>query len=255
MEHPNGTPAWIDLITTDRPAAQAFYGAVFDWTFEEQIVDNAVVYVIARHNQREVAGIAARTAQETAVGIPSAWNLFFATDDIAKTCAHAISLGATLHTAPFGNPAVGKLAVLADPTGALFCLWQGNAHLGMTTMDMANTFTWCECLTRDPHRATTFYEDLFGWKTEVSRESDLEYALCRRDGQTIAGIMEMPAGLEGVPANWMVYFATPNCEATLERIEEHGGSRLAEPMEVGTGRFAVAADPDEAVFGIIEPLG
>jgi predicted enzyme related to lactoylglutathione lyase len=255
MEHPTGTPAWIDLITTDRPAAQAFYGAVFGWTFEEQIVDNAVVYVIARHNQREVAGIATRTPEEIAHGIPPAWNLFFATDDIAKTCAHATSLGATLHTPPFGNPAVGKLAVLADPTGALFCLWQGNAHLGMTTMHTPDTFTWCECLTRDPKRAAAFYEDLFGWKTETSRNFDMEYTLCQRDGQAIAGIMAMPDGLEGVPANWMVYFATDNCEAMLTRITEHGGSRLAEPMEIGTGRFAVAADPDDAVFGIIELQG
>lgn len=255
MDHANGTPAWIDLITLDRPAAQMFYGAVFGWTFEDQIIDNAVVYVLARHNQREAAGIAARSPEEVALGIPSAWNLFFATDDIDKTCAHAASLGATVHTPPFGNPAVGKLAVLTDPTGALFCLWQGNAHLGMTTKHAPGTYTWCECLTRDPERTTRFYEDLFGWKTEVSHASSNEYFLCQRDGEAIAGIMTMPDGLEGVPANWMVYFAASDCVATIDRIEQHGGSLLNGPMEVGTGRFAVVTDPNEAVFGIIEPLG
>lgn len=251
MDHAPGTPAWIDLVTTDRPAAQAFYRAVFGWSFENQILDNEVVYVLARHNQREAAGMASRTPEEVALGVPSAWNLFFATEDIHKTCAHAASLGATVRTPPFGNPVVGKLAVLADPTGAPFSLWQANAHRGMETMHAPGTYDWCECLTRDPERAIAFYEDLFGWKTETSSTG---YTLCSRDGDTVAGIMAMPAELTGVPANWMTYFATSDCDDTVRRVERYGGDLLHSPMEIERSRFAVLADPEGAVFGVIEPL-
>ena len=254
MTHPNGTPAWIDLMTTDPQGAADFYGAVFGWTFEEQIVDEQVAYIVAHHDGREAAGIAARTDEERARGVPPAWNIFFATDAISQTCDRATTLGATVHTPPFGLPDVGRMAVLTDPTGALFCLWQGNSHVGMATMHVPGTFTWCECLTREPRSAARFYEDLFGWKTETSRDLGTEYTVCHSDGTAIAGIMDMPDGLEGIPATWMTYLATQDCEATITRIQRAGGKLLNGPMEYGTGKFAVIQDPQGAVFGIIEPL-
>ena len=87
MTHPTGTPAWIDLMTTDLPSAEAFYGAIFGWQFEEQPSADGSPYAIARHNGRDAAGLAYRTAEEREQGIPPSWNLFFATDDAERACS------------------------------------------------------------------------------------------------------------------------------------------------------------------------
>jgi len=254
MMHTTGTPAWIDLMTTDRRSAMAFYNAVFGWTYEEQIVDNAVAYVVARHDQRDTAGIATRTPEEIAQGVPPAWNLFFATDDIQTTCTRVQELGGQVLNPPFEAMAAGRMAVIADPTGAISCLWQAKQHAGLATMHVPGTLTWCECLTRDPAAAATFYERLFGWKTEVTFDGTAGYTLCHVDGTPTAGIMAMPPGLEEVPANWMIYFAVKNCDQSITAAERQGGTLLNGPMEYGTGKFAVVGDPQGAVFGIIEPL-
>lgn len=253
MTHTTGTPAWIDLMTTDRQGAMAFYGAVFGWQYEQQR-DATQTYAIARHDGRDAAGIADRSEAEIAQGIPPAWNLFFATEDIDATVTRAAELGARVLNGPFDAMDAGRMAVLTDPTGALFCLWQATGHDGLGVMHVPGALTWVECLTTDPATAIRFYEQLFAWKTETSDDLGTEYTLCHTDGTPTAGIMAMPSELVNVASNWMVYFETHSTDATIKLVQQHGGTLLNGPMEYGTGEFAVIADPQGAVFGIIEPL-
>ena len=56
-EYAPGTPSWVDLGTTDTAAAKAFYGPLFGWEFEDQSVDGAVVYTLAKLGGRNAAGL------------------------------------------------------------------------------------------------------------------------------------------------------------------------------------------------------
>lgn len=56
-----------------------------------------------------------------------------------------------------------------------------------------------------------------------------------------------------VPDNWLVYFATADLDADLERLPDLGATVAVAPMEIeGTGRFAIVVDPQGAVFGLFE---
>jgi len=54
-----------------------------------------------------------------------------------------------------------------------------------------------------------------------------------------------------VPPNWGVYFSVPDCDASVQRVEELGGRLLVAPRDIHPGRFAVVADPAGAVFSVM----
>ena len=68
---------------------------------------------------------------------------------------------------PFDVMEHGRMAVLADPTGAVFALWQANKHPGATAIDEEGTLVWTELVTDDTNKAGDFYTKLFGWTTEA----------------------------------------------------------------------------------------
>ena len=56
-EYAPGTPNWVDLATTDTAAAKAFYGPLFDWTYDDQPTGGEPYTLVSRGGQM-VAGLA-----------------------------------------------------------------------------------------------------------------------------------------------------------------------------------------------------
>ena len=70
------------------------------------------------------AGDAAKAGLMDASGhlpadVPSNWQIYFAVEDADATIEKAVSLGAAVIDGPDDSP-FGRLATLADPTGAMF---------------------------------------------------------------------------------------------------------------------------------------
>lgn len=248
MQIPTGAPAWIELLTPDRGRAQIFYGSVFGWTFADTIRQNTIIESRARRDQRDVAAIVPQSTSETS----AQWQLSFATDDLPATCERVRSLGGQVFAPSATEVASARRANCADNAGALFRLLATNDHLGFELTHQPETFTWCEYETQSVPGATAFYEALFDWKTEPAPGAP-EYTLCAVDGMQVAGIMAMPAHLGAMPPHWLIYFAAINADQTIARVAEHGGAVLVPPTPFGNGRFAVCADPQGAVFGVLEP--
>lgn len=97
-----------------------------------------------------------------------------------------------------------------------------------------------------------FYAAVFGWSFADSGMADMTYHLASCDGDMVAGAMEMPADLVGIPPHWMIYLNVDDADIACDRIRSQGGTVFHEPADIpGTGRFAIAADPQGAAFGIL----
>jgi hypothetical protein len=143
----------------------------------------------------------------------------------------------------------GRMAVVQDPTGATIALWQAKNHIGAQTVNEPGSFTWNELQTPDVDKAAAFYAKVIGWDSQPFEGSD--YTVFNNEGNGIGGAMKPP--MEGIPANWVVYFAVDDTDATVAKAKQQGGSVLAEPMDMeGVGRIAVLADPQGAVFAVIK---
>jgi predicted enzyme related to lactoylglutathione lyase len=79
------------------------------------------------------------------------------------------------------------------------------------------------------------------------------YTEFQLDGKSIAGMSAIESDNPEVPPHWQVIFTVENCASSLEKAQSLGGSLLFGPMAVpGVGNFAVLADPQGAVFGIVD---
>ena len=147
------------------------------------------------------------------------------------------------------------MAVAQDPTGAMFGVWQPQAHTGAELVNENATLAWNELMTRDLGAATRFYGAVFGVGFEDLPDTPPGDYQIIKVGENIAGGMwsmtgEVPAGM---PASWMVYFALDDVDAGFERAKELGGELLREPTDSPYGRFAPVRDPQGAVFTLIRP--
>jgi predicted enzyme related to lactoylglutathione lyase len=245
----SGTPSWVDLQTTDQNAAKQFYGELFGWSYSDQPVDDAgTVYSMATLRGHDVGAISP-LGDQAAQGVPPHWNSYVSVDDLDATVAKVAPAGGTVIAPPFDIFDAGRMAVIQDPTGAIFELWQAKEHIGAGLVNEPGTFTWSELITPDTAKAAAFYNALLGWGT-ATQGGENPYTEFQLDGQTIAGGMNPP--MPGIPPMWGIYFAVADTDATVEKAKSLGGSVIAEPMDIEPGRFAVLADPQGAMFSVIK---
>jgi hypothetical protein len=247
-EYVPGTPNWVDLQTTDQAAAKAFYGELFGWTYDDVPVDDDDgVYSLAKLKGRDAAAIAG-LGDQAAAGVPPHWNSYVSVSDVEATVAMVEPAGGSVLMAPFDVMDAGRMAVVADPTGAVITLWQAKNHIGAGIVNEAGAFSWNELLTPDIPKATAFYNKVLGW-TAHDLEGPMTYTELKLNGESIGGAMNPP--MPGIPPVWTIYFTVDDTDATVAKATALGGSVIAPPMDIPPGRFAVLADPQGAMFNVI----
>ncbi len=249
-EYAPGTPSWTDLATTDRDAAKEFYNALFGWAYEDMPAGPDATYTMLMKNGHPVAGMAELMKEQADQGIPPHWQVYVTVTDADATAAAAAKAGGAVLAGPFDVMDAGRMAVLADPTGAVVAAWQPKNHIGAELVNEHGTLTWTELISPDVQKAAQFYEQLFGWEAETSEGPPMAYTEFKLDGQSIAGAMAPP--MEGIPPNWGVYFAVDDTDGTLDEATKRGATVLNGPMDIPVGRFAVLMDPQGAVFSVIK---
>ena len=246
-KHAPGTVTWVDLMSSNPEKARAFYAGLFGWTFEVGPAETGF-YAMAKLGGANVAGVG---GQPPGAQMPSAWNLYFATDDVDATVARAKELGGSLVMGPMNIMEEGRLAFLADPTGAHFGLWQARRHTGAQVIDEPGAMVWREVNTPDAAKARDFYGKLFNLEAK-KLEGPMEYWTLHRGDQTVGGVLQMTKEWEGVPPHWMTYFAVPSADAAVQKITELGGKVSVPPFDTPYGRISVVNDPTGAVFSIVQ---
>jgi uncharacterized protein len=249
--HPAGTFSWVELATTDPKAAVAFYRALFGWDVIEHDMGPDGIYTIFTMRGRDVAAAAGQQPQERQMGVPPHWNLFVTVDDADAAEKKASGLGAKVIVPPFDVMSHGRMAVIQDPSAAMFQLWQPKEHIGVKITNEPGALCWSELTTRDPQAAEAFYTAMFGWDVKHSGAgTPAEYREFSVDGQPRGGIMETPKEMPAhIPSYWMPYFQVADLDATVSKTTAEGGKLMVGPLPIpGAGRFAILTDPQGAMF-------
>jgi predicted enzyme related to lactoylglutathione lyase len=205
-------------------------------------------------NDKSVAGIMELGKEQAEQGMPPYWGTYFTVDDVDAACEVAATLGGQVIAEPFDVDVNGRMAVVADPGGAYFNLWQPLKHIGAELVNEPGTIIWNELLTDDAEKIAQFYAALF----EVDLE-DMEgmagYKLLHVGDKNVAGIMNKPAEMKDAPSHWGLYFAVADTDKSAEKVKSLGGDVMFPPFDTPMGRVAVIKDPQGAMFQIISYSG
>ena len=250
-EYAEGTFSWTDLSTPDQAAARAFYSSLFGWSLEDNPVSEGVVYTVALLDGRPVAAISPQPEQQRAAGAPPMWNSYVTVRDVDASARRAGELGGSVHAGPFDVMQAGRMAVVQDPQGAFFMLWQARDHIGAGLVNVPGALSWNELGTPDPEAAARFYGDLLGWTASPMEGADPPYlVISTADGRANGGI-RTPAPPDA-PPSWLVYFACTDLTDCLDHAARLGGNVLVGLTDIGTARIGVVQDPQGAVFALYE---
>jgi predicted enzyme related to lactoylglutathione lyase len=244
-----GEFCWCELATTDQDGAKRFYSELLGWKANDVPMGPGATYSMMQIAGKDAAAIYKLGSEESAGGVSPHWRLYIATAGADQTAEAAKKLGAKVLAEPFDVFTSGRMAVIQDPTGAVFCLWQAGDHLGARIVGEPGAFSWAELDTRDVAAAKAFYTALFNW-TINDRPDYNELVI---GGREAGGLMAIPPEWGPAPPSWLVYFATESCGRSVERAQNLGAATLL-PMTAipGTGRFAVLRDPQGAAFALYE---
>src|SRR5919112_6110868 len=158
-----GVPCWVDTSQPDPEKAVDFYGGLFGWEFEDVMPPDAPgKYFSARIRDGAVAAVGS-----TMEGAPqmAMWNTYVWVDSADETASKVRDAGGSVVMEPFDVMSAGRMAVFADPEGAVFCVWQPNEHRGARIVNEHGSLNFNDLHTRDPEGAKSFYGSVFGWET------------------------------------------------------------------------------------------
>ncbi len=244
-----GAVSWVDLMTSDIADARKFYGKLFGWEVEQGGPETGG-YGMATLRGNRIAGMMQKTPDMQQM--PTAWTVYFATDDADRTCAAIREFGGQVTIEPMDVMEEGRMAVASEPTGGVFGLWQAKKHGGMDLVDQPGSFAWTELNTRDMKRSSDFLVKVFGYQTR--KMEGMEYTVLKLGDQDVGGVMQMTEQHfpPEVPPHWVVYFATADTDAATRQATEMGGKVMAPPFDSPYGRIAVLQDPQGGVFCVVK---
>ncbi|MEU2084948.1 VOC family protein [Streptomyces albus] len=247
-----GAPAWASLMVHELEVGMEFYRGLFGWEFQSG-PRQLGPYVRAVVGGHEVAGLGKKAPGR---GLPVAWLPYLASDDADETAAGVRSYGGTVAVGPLDAESAGRMAIVADPHGAPFGLWQ-DAHLpglGNAPRGTLGAPVWFELVTRETHSVVKFYQAVFGYKADAVEAPGTDYLTLYADGRPVAGIHGVGESLpRDRGPHWRTYFAVEDPDVVAGRATELGGQVVRGPDDSPYGRLATLADPEGAHFSVIRP--
>jgi hypothetical protein len=198
------------------------------------------------------------------------WNTYIWVESADEIAARARKAGGGVVSEPFDVMDFGRMAVLTDPEGAAFCVWQAKEHKGAKVVNEHGSLVFNGLATRDVEGAKAFYGAVFGWQT-LALDAGVMWTLPGygdhleeatpglREQMTQMGapegFIDVVAALNPIadddsttPAHWSATFAVDDADATAVKAKELGGEVVAGPFDAPWTRMAVIKDPQGATF-------
>jgi uncharacterized protein len=122
---------------------------------------------------------------------------------------------------------------------------------------MVSTFVWYELMTTDAKAAENFYSKVVGWTAKEAGQAGMDYTLLLAGEVPTAGLMvlDKQACDAGAPPCWIGYVGVDDVDAYVSRVTKAGGKVHVPPTDIpNIGRFAMVADPQDAVFNLFKPV-
>ncbi len=262
-----GVPCWVDSTQPVPEAALPFYSGLFGWEFEDVLPDGSgAKYFVGRIRGGDVAAVGSIPD-----GAPpmATWNTYVSVENVDDTAVRARTAGGAVLMQPFDVMDAGRMAVLADPEGAVFCIWQAGSHKGAKVVNEHGSLNFNGLATRDPEGAKLFYGAVFGWETLAlpaqmwtlpgygdhleERSPGLREQMVQMGGpegfiDVVAALNQISDDEPDAQAHWSVTFAVDDIDATAATARQLGGEVVAGPFGAPWTRMAVIKDPQGATF-------
>ena len=262
-----GVPCWVDTWRPDAEAALRFYTGLFGWQSEDTMPPDAPGrHFMCRLGGSDVAAIASRPDAAPAA---SGWNTYVWVESAEDAARRATEAGGSLVMDAFDALDGGRIAVVADPAGAVLCVWQPGAHKGARLVNEPGAWSMSALTTSDPEGAKRFYGAVFGWEPDAFEVAGAEVALWRLPGYTggepqqpvprdvVATVLPVSAADGDAPSSWSVDFWIADLDDAIAKATELGASVISGPYDVpGTGlRQAAIEDHQGAPLSLTQPPG
>jgi len=247
-----GTPCWIDLMVPDQQAALDFYRDLFGWQGEIGSPETGG-YAVCTLEGKPVAGIMGAMSPDGGPTPPTVWTTYLATADLDATVGAVSANGGTVMMPGADVLTLGRMAVVTDPTGGAFGLWQARDFIGAQVVSQPGALLWNELNSADPKAASAFYSAILGITSEPMEGADGYFAL-KVDGRAVGGLQGMDNLPPGTPSHWLAYFAVDDVDSTVDALVRAQGNVLMPPFDMVAGRMAVVQDPQGGTFAVIKPV-
>jgi uncharacterized protein len=252
--HKPGSFCWIELGTSDQPAAKNFYQKLFGWTADDMPMGPNEFYTMFKLNgHTAAAGYTLRPGQQQA-GVPPHWMLYIGVTNCDETANRVAALGGTVLMPPMDVFEAGRMAVLQDPGQAVFCIWQPKQNSGLQVVNEEGAFCWADLVSHNRDKAAEFYRSLFGWTIEKEDENpDHGYYHIKHGDQYIGGIPPAHYLTPEIHSHWSLYFQTTDCAGKTAQAETLGAKTIVSNLTLeNVGTMSVVADPQGATFCIFQ---
>ena len=248
MSIPTGRFVWFEYVSQDAQKAQGFFGELFGWSTKGVPMPEGEYTMIAAQDGKTIGGYFAAPDPKA----PAGWLPYLQVQSAADIAARVKKLGGSVMKEPFKVGDFATMAVVTDPHGAGFALWQPN-KVEDSGKPAAGHFCWNELASKDPKASVAFYSQIGGF-TEKSMDMQGQgtYHLLESDGQGRAGIMaqQMPQQ----PHAWLPYVQVANTDQTVDKARRLGATIVVPPTPIpNVGRFAIFVDPQSVATGILQP--
>jgi predicted enzyme related to lactoylglutathione lyase len=247
--HPPGALCWFELGTTDQAGAKQFYGSLLGWTANDSPMSPNAVYTMFNLEGRNTAACYSLDSDMLARRVPPSWMVYIAVADADKTVEKVMPAGGTIIAPPFDVMDYGRMAVLQDPGGAHFSIWQAKTHHGVGITGVPGTVCWADLMTPAPHRAADFYSQVFDWQVEPGKDGN-GYLHIKNGNDYIGGIPPAQHSDPNAPPHWMLYFLVKDPDAATAQAKEAGAFIYTPPTTVEG--VSVVADPQGAAFALFQ---
>jgi len=248
--------SWTDISLADIPAGKEFYQELFGWDGVDQFdPDGNLIYVLFSKEGSVAAGMGPMPPEMQVGGMPPMWQSYVSVDSVDDVVTAATSAGGAVVMPAMDVMDSGRMAILSDPTGGVFSIWQAASHAGADRFNDPGFMSWNELATRDVAAAQAFYSSVFGWTYQTDEmPTGMMYTMIKNGDRPNGGMMSMDENWPPqIPPHWMVYFRVADLDDTLSRLTSLGGSISVEPFDTPAGKMAVVGDPQGGTFSVIGP--
>ena len=250
-----GSFCWFELGTTDQNAAKSFYKSLFGWDADDLPMGPDGVYTMFILDGRAAGAGYTLMPEMRTHGVPPHWAIYIAVANADEAVAKATQAGGKIIKDAFDVFDIGRMAVIQDPTGAVFHVWQEKRPKANGISGVPGTFCWADLITRDVPAASKFYNAVFGWEIAKGENDNSGYLHIKNGEHFIGGMPPSEHMPPGVPPHWMLYFYVADVDASTKKLQDLGGKVLMAPMTMEkVGRMSIVDDPQGAGFAFFTPL-